>query len=217
MTAKKDLKRRIRDRQAATGESYVTARRQVLAQAPEPPEPPAPEPTAPEPPPPAEPARRPVIHVDEMLDLTAAGAALGFRCNVVITRSLTDRVDGGRVLDRVRTTLDATAQDPEMARFRAVVLHGERTRLPPVTRGLWMEQMRQFLNRARAGIGGISEQGDMLALVIDGTMVLAHIGYWPRPQRAQAAARLSLSAIGVADAGLDSVSVLFARDLGQPR
>jgi len=33
MTAKKDLKRRVRARQAQTGESYVTARRQVIAQA----------------------------------------------------------------------------------------------------------------------------------------------------------------------------------------
>src|SRR5690242_10856808 len=31
MTAKRDLKKRIRDRQAKTGESYTTARRHVLA------------------------------------------------------------------------------------------------------------------------------------------------------------------------------------------
>src|SRR5688572_29621963 len=31
MTAKRDLKRRVRQRQARTGESYVTARRRVLA------------------------------------------------------------------------------------------------------------------------------------------------------------------------------------------
>jgi hypothetical protein len=41
MTAKKDLKRRIRARQAETGESYVTARRHVLAAGPASPEPPA--------------------------------------------------------------------------------------------------------------------------------------------------------------------------------
>ncbi len=68
MTAKKDLKRRVRERQAQTGESYVTARRHVVAQAPEPESP-----------------KRPVIHVDEMHDITEAAAKLGWRCRVVIS------------------------------------------------------------------------------------------------------------------------------------
>jgi hypothetical protein len=209
MTAKKDLKRRVRERQAQTGESYVTARRHVVAQAPDPVRPGAEPPPAPPPADPAEP-RRPVIHVDEMHDITEAAAQLGWRCRVTITRSLLDLAEASHVLDKIRVLLDATANDPAMERFRTVLLHGERVSLPKIPRGFWMEQMRRFLARAHAGIGGISEQGDCLALVIDGTMVLAHIGYWPRPPRAHAAPRLSLSAIGPATEGLDSMSVLFS-------
>ena len=202
MTAKKDLKRRVRERQAQTGESYVTARRHVVAQSPD-------SEHAPSVPLQAEP-KGPVIHVDEMHDITEAAAKLGWRCRVTITQSLLDRANAAHVLDKIRALLAATTSDPAMERFRTVLLKGERVPLPKIPRGFWMEQMRAFLTRAHAGIGGISEQGDCLALVIDGTMVLAHIGYWPRPPREHAAPRLSLSAIGPATEGLDSMSVLFS-------
>lgn len=198
MTAKKDLKKRVRERQAQTGESYVTARRQVVAQAPPPMDTPPP-------------AKPPVIRVDEMIELSEDAVRLGLRCIVVTMRSMLDRVDGARVLERIRATLDATATDPAMEQFRAVLLRGERVKLPAILRGLWMEHTRRFLDRARAGIGGISDDGDMLAFVVDGVMVLAHIGYWPRPRREHAAPRLSLSVVGATSEGLDSMSVLFAR------
>jgi hypothetical protein len=69
MTERRDLKGRVRDRQARTGESYVTALRQVLAQ---------------------RPSRIPVI---ELFDLSALGARLGFTCRISAFPDLVERVD----------------------------------------------------------------------------------------------------------------------------
>jgi len=205
MTAKKDLKRRVRERQEQTGESYVAARRAVLAEGGT---------TEPEPPPPPEPVaekKSPPFAVDEMIDISHVGAELGFRCVTIVTKTLTDRVEAVRVMRRMRTILDGTTEDPGMERFRSVVLRGERALFESEPRASWFENARRFLQRARSGVGGLTESGDMLAFVVDDHMVLAHIGHWPRPmiKRPQAPPRLSLSAIGTVSEGLDSMSVLF--------
>jgi hypothetical protein len=164
MTAKKDLKRRVRDRQEKTGESYVTARRHVLAAAP------------------AEPApdESSAIDYDEMLDLTARGEALGFACRVYSSTKLGRLVDHESLLHRIRDIVHATTEDPDMAKIRAVTLRGEHPVLPARTAD-WWAQTRQFVRRAMAGIGGISEAGNMLAFAHDGTMVLVNIGVRPPP------------------------------------
>jgi len=167
MTAKRDLKKRVRERQAKTGESYTTAREHVLAgrEAPEP-----------------EPAREP-MSVLELVDLTPAAERLGLRCRASIFPDLAKRVDGATVLARLRAALLATEGDPATALLRGVLLRGEPP--PPVTMlsGEFLEETRRFVKRVRAGLGGPSKGGRMLALQVDGKqgseMVIC--GLWPAP------------------------------------
>src|SRR5688572_2450348 len=88
MTAKKDLKKRARDRQARTGESYVTALGHVRAQRPGTP-----------------------IPVVVLVDLTAVGAAEGLSCRISMYPGLTGRVDPAAALARLRQALMATPDD----------------------------------------------------------------------------------------------------------
>jgi hypothetical protein len=100
MTAKKDLKRRIRERMEKTGEPYSLARREVMA----------------DPPPAAPPS---AIEVVEMDDITELGAELGFRCTISITHALTAEVAARTVLEKLRDVLIKTPGDPaESARAR---------------------------------------------------------------------------------------------------
>src|SRR5262245_54747912 len=111
MTAKKDLKKLVRERQLRTGESYTAALRHVLAQRPE-----------------ADPVDRagtPPLSVIEFVDLTAEAERLGLRCHATIDAALAPRVDGVELLRRMRELLVATATDPAMERFRTVMLYGE--------------------------------------------------------------------------------------------
>src|ERR1700759_236878 len=92
MTWKRDLKRRVRQRQAETGESYVTALRHVRAAAPSeaPPMPPTP-PT-------------PISYL-EMIDLTEVGAALGMQCPISMYPQLLGQLDVSTMLREVRSAL----------------------------------------------------------------------------------------------------------------
>lgn len=143
MTAKRDLKRRVRERQARTGESYVTARRQVLTQ--------------------REVEDAPgSIDVDEAIDVTEAAHALGLNCRVLIYERLARDVDAVRVLSVLRDVLDATKHDPAMDVIRGVVA-GKVAKAPrrPF-------QDREFLVRVRAGLTGVSADGRVLALHVEG-------------------------------------------------
>jgi hypothetical protein len=144
MTTKRDLKRRVRERQARTGESYMTALRQVRG--------PTPTPT---------PGAVPVV---EMIDLSEIAAALGIKCRAMVLPAVAERIDLAGALRKLCAVLTATIQDPAFNLLRSVVLHGERlTGKPPSPAGA-----RRFLERVRAGVGGISESGRMLALPLDG-------------------------------------------------
>lgn len=142
MTAKRDLKRRVRDRAARTGESYMTALRHVRGVQ-------------------AEPPGVPVI---EMIDLSEVATALGIKCRVTMLPALAERIDVTSALIRLRGALTGTLRDPAFDLMRAVVLHGE---CPPGGLPTAAEAQR-FFARLRAGIGGISERGRMLALSVDG-------------------------------------------------
>lgn len=157
MTKKKDLKRIVRQRQERTGESYVTALRYVVEQ------------TAP-----------PAFSVVEMLDLTEEAQRLGLNCPVRMTSTLAERVKPSVVLERVRDALQATARDPATQTLRDTILEG-RARQPRESKTAhWWDSTRRFVTRALAGIGGISEAEDMLALHVDtagrSMMVIAHLG-----------------------------------------
>jgi hypothetical protein len=152
MTAKKDLKRRVRERQARTGESYVTARRQVAAKRPAPPEP------------------EPPFPVVEMIDATPTAAALGLACKVSLFPPLAQRVDPARALTRLRDALRATGADPTLDVMRDVAFHARRPTAAITSDTL--AETRRFVARLRAGIGGVSARGRMLALHVDTELVV---------------------------------------------
>lgn len=172
MTAKKDLKRRVRERQERTGESYTTARAHVIAQADPEPEPEQPEPV---------PAKEPPFSVVELVDATDDAVKLGLKCTVLVSPGLAKLVAPARVLEKLRDALIATERDPQMELMRDVVLRGERRwRRDPREgwRTRW-EETRQFLARARVGIGGINATGEILAMQVDDQLVLVQLGIVP--------------------------------------
>lgn len=161
MTDRRDLKRRIRARMARTGESYTTARAHVLAARPE-----------------AEPAREPApapapgaVPVIEMFEVTEVAARLGLRCGVAFSSTVPAHLDRERVLARIREALVGTDADPQTEVLRAGVLRGElvgRLRAYGTHPILEMYRgTRQFVTRVAAGIGGVSESGTLLGLVVD--------------------------------------------------
>lgn len=163
MTAKKDLKRRVRERQARTGESYVAARRAVI-------EPPA-------------------IEVVEMDDVSELAAELGLRGRIVMARALAAQIDPREALVRLRDVALATSDDPAMETLRAVALRGERPQtLARSPR--WAEELARFRARVRAGIGGVSEGGTVLALPLGGArgivMMVCHLGFGAMHERSPA-------------------------------
>jgi hypothetical protein len=158
MTDQRDLKRRVRDRMAKTGESYTAARKHVLAQREEP-RPPAPS--------------QPAFDVVEPVDLTEAAARIGFKCLVMMFPALEARIDTPAMLAQLRDALLATENDPGTRLLRATALRGE---LPPPRIGNRMgeahDELVRFVRRAQAGIGGVSPNGTMLALHAGGEIVL---------------------------------------------
>jgi hypothetical protein len=138
MTARRDLKRRVRERQARTGESYMTALRHVLD-------------------------NRPAVPVVELIDITDIAAALGIACKARLTPTLADRIDAASALRQLRDALVATLHDPALDLMRRVVLGGESPTIKPTS-----IDTRRFMTRVRAGIGGVAEHGRLLALAVDG-------------------------------------------------
>lgn len=170
MTVKRDFKRRVRQRQARTGESYVTARRHLLAARPAAASEAAGEDDADEPltatgggaggggrPG----ARDPAISVVEVLDVTDEARRIGLSCRVVMFPSLVQRIPPARVLERLRVLLIATAGDPAIARLSRLAL-GQQP--GPRRRTMFdVDALRRFLYRARAGMGGMLDDGATLA------------------------------------------------------
>jgi hypothetical protein len=144
MTDHRDFKRRVRDRQARTGESYMTARRHVLAQRPS----------------------EDAIPVVEVIDATEDATDLGFRCRVLVFPRLAAKIEIEQVLDRVRAALLLT-DDKETELLRALAFTGTAPNKP--TR--WMTDLlvaKRFVSRARAGIGGTTPDGYVLAMHMAG-------------------------------------------------
>lgn len=195
MTAKKDLKRLVRERQQRTGESYVTARRNVLARAE------GQEQDAEE--------RPPAIPVVEMISLTEAAQKLGMKCRVVIASTLAQCADPGAVLERVRDALLSTEDDPGTRALRAAVFRGEVPVAADRELAARILEARRFVARALAGIGGVSENGNLLALHVDGhegsVLVIAHVGFRPvsYPPSATKRPRLVLTTVDLLATGPD--------------
>jgi hypothetical protein len=167
MTKKHDLKRRVRDRQAQTGESYTAARRQVIGEADVPDGP-------------DEATSDSKVPVFELVDATEPAAKLGFKCRILMFPSLVEAVAPGVVLDTLHKLLVTTTGDPETARIWSVAIGGfERPRGRVAVRSL--EATQRFLARAQAGLGGASEDGSMLAIHVAGKggVVPVLCTHWP--------------------------------------
>jgi hypothetical protein len=138
MTKQRDLKRLVRERQSRTGESYVTALRHVRGE------------------------RGTPVPVMEMVDLSEVADALGFKCRALVLPDLAERIDVVATLTQLRTVLLATTRDPVFDLMRAVVLCGERPFSSPPT----MVDALKFLERTRAGIGGVCPSGRSVAFSV---------------------------------------------------
>jgi hypothetical protein len=189
MTAKRDLKKRIRDRAARTGESYTAARRHIVGK----------------------PSQGAVPFI-ELRDLSEDAARIGLLCPVHIFPELAQRIDCAAALERIRDALRATDGDPKTELLRSVALRGEQPeahydlasdplRDPRIAlmlphRGVPPVVADAFMTRVRAGIGGVSDSGRMLALAVAGRrgmeMVVCSLVLSPWLQRPSPAALLLL-------------------------
>jgi hypothetical protein len=230
MTVKRDLKKRVRARQAQTGESYTKALEKVRAQREG--EEDGSEGSEGAPVKGAAGAERvegaragaagverggggrggeSPFQVIEMVDLSERAQGLSLHGRVLMFPYLAERVDADTALRRIREVLLATEGDPATQLLRQALLEGQS--IPPrmldsATRRETMVEMAliygarlkvpsgatidtvsegaRFLARARAGLGGVSPDGRILALPIPGprgveTVVALLWGPWNVP------------------------------------
>jgi hypothetical protein len=143
MTDRRDLKRRVRERQARTGESYMAALHHIRGE------------------------REAPIPVVDLIDLSEIAAALGLKCRAMVLPALAARVDVAAMLRQLHATLVAELRDPGARLMRSVVLHGMR----PFPSGPTIDEGIEFMRRMRAGITGFSDGGWMLSLAVAGRSV----------------------------------------------
>jgi hypothetical protein len=140
VTDRRDFKRRVRDRQAETGETYTAARRAVEAQRPG------------------------AMALVEMTDVTDVAATVGFACRAVASPDVLAAVTAEAALRRLHKLLVAVDADAETAVMRAFAFRD--TPPPALTeddhRGI--VAIRDFLARARAGVGGTLGAGRLIVL-----------------------------------------------------
>lgn len=105
------------------------------------------------------------IPVAEMADLGTEAERLGLKCRVVMPPDLPQPC-GVAAVEKLRDALHATQDDPATRHFRAVALAGEKRRAEMGSLLELIAEGRRFMARARAGIGGVSDGGSMLALAV---------------------------------------------------
>jgi hypothetical protein len=105
----------------------------------------------------------PIAYV-ELDDLTEIAKSFGLTCRVVMYPSLAE-LDPREVLAALCLLLGKTREDRAFDMFRDVLIAGER---PRIRFHYHVEETLQFAHRLRAGIGGISNGGHLLAMHIDG-------------------------------------------------
>ena len=138
MTANRDLKRRVRERQARTGESYMAALHHVRAQRP--------------------------IHIPtvELLDVTATAAAVGLRCRVSMGPRLAHRADVRATLQSFHDLVASSASNRSLFLMRSVALFDVNATVSDLSGAI--QEGHRFARRVRAGLGGVSDHGRLLAL-----------------------------------------------------
>ena len=106
------------------------------------------------------------VPVVELLDVSGEASRLGLRCGVMMFPTLAERAEPANVLTRLRDVLAGTIGDPTTALLCSVALDGQRPPPRHVERDL--ESLRQFLRRARVGLGGTTSDGTMLVFHVAG-------------------------------------------------
>jgi hypothetical protein len=135
------------------------------------------------------------VPVVELVDVSEQARRVGLLCRVTMFPALAQRIEPATVLKRLRDLLVETAGDPQTLLLASVALTGNVPRQPPRRPQLNIDQLRRFFVRARAGLGGTSEDGSALAFHVaaDGGIVpiLCSLSWSP----AWRDASLTLSAI----------------------
>lgn len=114
----------------------------------------------------ASPAGKPAgVSVVELIDVTDQAKQVGLLCPVSMFPLLAERIEPARVLSRLRDVLVATLGDPETAVISGLALAGQTPR-PRKQVVQTFETVQRFLQRARAGLGGVSDDGAALAFQV---------------------------------------------------
>jgi hypothetical protein len=123
------------------------------------------------------------VPVVELVDVSGEACRANILCRVSMFPSLLARVDATVVLTRLRDLLLATAEDPPMHVFAQVALTGRGPTQPPrLARVPNYDAVQRFLRRARAGLGGVSDDGLTLAFHVagpDGLIAIQCGLHWP--------------------------------------
>jgi hypothetical protein len=194
MTAKRGLKRRVRERQARTGERYTAARRQLLAERSEAAAPevategvpgaesaPGAEraPGAESAPPPETkmvPVGEPVsvtvaaadtVPVVQLHDISAEAARLGFQCKIAMFAALRDRVEPAVVLVGLRDALIGNPGDPGTVRLFGVAFGVRSGGVAQRDRRIQPDSPRSPA-RLHPGVGAAAEPGKMVTFRVAG-------------------------------------------------
>jgi hypothetical protein len=148
MTAKKDLKRRVRERMKATGERYTTALAHVLEEAPA-----APPPTK----------RSLIERLPAPHDLSKLAKLEGFEtCNAEVSERTWREVEDAEgsadawfrsVFEKLRQLLVASIGEPGADRLRAALVHGHIDDAGPQAFSI------PFFRRIDSGFRGVSADG----------------------------------------------------------
>jgi hypothetical protein len=150
MTAKKDLKRRVRARQEKTGESYTAALAKV---------------------------RKPTVPTLELEDVTALAAGLGIRCKVFAFPGIDAERALTKIRDALLATPgDPATERLRGALFENKAPHDPRTWKVEALHGV-LDNTRHFFARARAGIGGVS--GHLISVHVGETPVVGILWAMP--------------------------------------
>jgi hypothetical protein len=130
-------------------------------------------------------ASRSAVPVVELIDVSAEARRANILCRVAMFPALAARLEPAVVLARLHALLVATAEDPQLLVFSQVALTGRGPQSPP--QGGWppnFDALKRFLRRARAGLGGVSGDGNTLAFHVAGQGGLVAIQcalHWPGP------------------------------------
>lgn len=112
------------------------------------------------------------IDVVEPVDVTAEAHALGLTCRAMMFPKLAEVVEPAVALAKLRDALAGTEEDRAFDVMRRLAMHGEAPAKSHSAESWRFEELRTFIRRARAGVGGASPGGRMVALSVHDVMML---------------------------------------------